>query len=87
MVLVVKGQAGVEEPPASEDPTQGTKPPATIQGHAGSLIPATAWRESSHVQVVWSVKWAAQGLVPVRAQVVATSTITLGAAQALNLSV
>lgn len=54
------------------------------QGFAASLIPQQRW--STHAtDVIWSVKWAVNGLTPVRPLVLMTVDVTLPPGKALEL--
>lgn len=60
------------------------KKPVT-QHNAATHLPGKFWDDAQHVGLVWTVKWAAQGLMPVRPTVVCFSAGELPAGKALPL--
>ena len=75
---------GDQEQPEDPDSTQ-KKAPGSLQGSAASLVPVTAWKGLSVAGLVWSVKWAPQGLWPIRPQVAMLMDVTLPPKKALIL--
>ena len=67
-----------------EAPGDGKKAATTAQTTAARLIPNVHW-QSHCSQIVFSVKWLATGLFPVRAQPVLTADCDLGPGRALEL--
>ncbi len=76
-----KSQAEPNPAPEGEEP-QGVN---VLQTQLAHLVPARQW--ASHAtSVLYSTKWSASGLMPIRPQVVLTTTVTLppGACLALQ---
>lgn len=55
------------------------------QQNAATRLPSNFWADAQHVGLVWTVKWATQGLMPVRPAVVCISAGELPAGKALPL--
>jgi hypothetical protein len=60
-----------------EESSPSKKPPGSLQGSAGNLVPTSAWSSLNVARVVWTVKWSPQGLMPVRAQVLLLTEVSL----------
>ena len=62
--------------------------PVKTQMAIGSLVPRSVWESNPAVMIVaWAVKWAANGLSPMRPLVVAMADIVLPPGRALALHV
>ena len=59
-----------DEPPPAAD-----APPAHLQTRVAATVPVSAW-DGHYSGLVWSVKWAQNGLSPVRPQVVMLTDVT-----------
>eukprot|EP00438_Fugacium_kawagutii_P012481 Skav236403 [mRNA] locus=scaffold1702:119198:123414:- [translate_table: standard] len=58
--------------------------PKSLQARAASLLPASSW-ESHCTSVLWTVRWSAIGLTPVKPQVVLTKELALEPAYSCEL--
>jgi hypothetical protein len=56
----------------------------TAQGSAGSLAPANSW-EGPHTKLLWSVRWKAKGLMPIRPQICMLEAGILAPGRGLSL--
>lgn len=72
------------EEEGGEGGEDGGKGPAAMQGHVAALVPAKVW-DTHCTRVIYAVKWAASGLMPVRPQVVLTADCTLAPGRAVQL--
>ena len=50
-----------------------------------AMLPLSTWAESDNASIIWSMRWASNGLMPVRPQVVLDTDVELGPNSALPL--
>lgn len=83
---VLTGKVEISDSPEEEDSAPiNKKAPGSLQGSAASLLPLTAWTDLNIGGLVWTVKWSAQGLMPVRAQIVILTEVDLPSRHAVAL--
>lgn len=58
--------------------------PSLLQTHVAARVDAALWN-SSFTKTVWSVKWTANGLGPVRPHVVFTAPVTIAVGRAVMI--
>ena len=68
---------------ASDDATGAVK---ATQANGAALFLVSVWTGSPFVQMVWSTRWAPQGLMPVRPQVLTVHEFVLPSMQAVRIS-
>ena len=85
------GEDGDPDPPAPEGGEKKTeggdkkKKGIMSQSIVGAMVPATKWR-SHATELVWTMKWHATGLMPVKPNIVFMASGTIPAKKALLLS-
>ena len=82
--FIPAGNAAAETAEAGDGGDGEAEGVTALQTSAASVIPAPLW--ASHCsKIVFSCKWAANGLMPIRPQVVLTLDLDLGAGKAVSL--
>ena len=70
---------------SGRSPLLRTPPPAHLQTRIAATFPVSAW-DGHYSGLVWSVKWAQNGLSPVRPQVVMLADVTIKPGHSLLLN-
>ena len=78
-LAVVSQIAFRPQPPAAD------APPAHLQTRVAATVPVSAW-DGHYSGLVWSLKWAQNGLSPVRPQVVMLADVTIKPGHSLVLN-
>ena len=78
-LAVVSQIAFRPQPPAAD------APPAHLQTRVAATVPVSAW-DGHYSGLVWSLKWAQNGLSPVRPQVVMLADVTIKPGHSLLLN-